>query len=252
MLEVSNLEVRYGAIVAVRGVDLAIASGEIVALIGGNGAGKTTITRAIAGLLGYRGEILYAGRSLSGAGAEDIVRAGITLVPEGRGILARMTVRENLLMGTYCRPDRAAAQAQIAGMLERFPILAERQRVLAGLLSGGEQQLLSIARALLSRPQLLMLDEPSLGLAPKWITRVFALLSELRREGITILLVEQKARQALRIADRAYLLETGRVVASGPAAALAQDSVVSETFLGGHSIQGSGPAQSSDAASGAR
>ena len=206
-------------------------------MIGGNGAGKSTITRAIAGLLPYRGDILYDGNSLRGARAEDVVRAGITLVPEGRGILVRMSVRENLLMGTYCRRDQAAAHAQIADMLERFPILAERQHVLASLLSGGEQQMLSIARALLTKPRLLMLDEPSLGLAPKWIAQVFALLAELRKQGVTILLVEQKARQALRIADRAYLLETGRVVTSGAAAALAQDSVVSETFLGGHPMQ---------------
>jgi|tagenome__1003787_1003787.scaffolds.fasta_scaffold20863687_3 branched-chain amino acid transport system ATP-binding protein len=240
MLEVRNLEVRYGAILAVRGVDLTIDTGEIVALIGGNGAGKSTITRAIAGLLPYRGDILYEGKSLRGVRAEDVVRAGITLVPEGRGILVRMSVRENLLMGTYCRRDQAAAHAQIADILERFPILAERQHVLASLLSGGEQQMLSIARALLTKPRLLMLDEPSLGLAPKWIAQVFALLGELRKQGVTILLVEQKARQALRIADRAYLLETGRVVASGAAAALAQDSVVSETFLGGHPMQRNG------------
>lgn len=233
MLELRSLEVRYGAIVAVRAVDLKVERGEIVTLIGANGAGKSTITRAVAGLLPFGGEVLYQGRSLRGAPAEDIVRSGIALVPEGRGILGRMTVRENLLMGTYCRRDRSVAQTQ----LERFPILAERRHVLASLLSGGEQQILSIARALLTEPRLLMLDEPSLGLAPKWVTQVFGLLSDLRRLGITILLVEQKARQALRIADRAYLLETGRVVASGSAAALAQDCVVSDTFLGGHASQ---------------
>ncbi|MET0540028.1 MAG: ABC transporter ATP-binding protein [Xanthobacteraceae bacterium] len=237
MLELRSLEVRYGAIVAVRAVDLKVERGEIVTLIGANGAGKSTITRAVAGLLPFGGEVLYQGRSLRGAPAEDIVRSGIALVPEGRGILGRMTVRENLLMGTYCRRDRSVAQTQIATMLERFPILAERRNVLASLLSGGEQQILSIARALLTEPRLLMLDEPSLGLAPKWVTQVFGLLSDLRRLGITILLVEQKARQALRIADRAYLLETGRVVASGSAAALAQDCVVSDTFLGGHASQ---------------
>jgi branched-chain amino acid transport system ATP-binding protein len=236
ILELCNLEVRYGAILAVRGIDLDIERGEIVALIGGNGAGKSTITRAIAGLLSYRGDIRFEGRSLRGLHAENVVRTGITLVPEGRGILARMSVRENLLMGAYCRRDKAGVQSQIATMLERFPVLAERQQVPASLLSGGEQQILSIARALLTEPRLLMLDEPSLGLAPKWVAQVFALLTELRQRGVTILLVEQKARQALRIADRAYLLETGRVVASGAASALARDSVVSDTFLGGHAM----------------
>jgi branched-chain amino acid transport system ATP-binding protein len=237
MLKVRNLQVRYGAIIAVRGVDLEVRAGEIVALIGGNGAGKSTITRAIAGLIPYSGEVRYAGRVLRANAAETIVRAGIALVPEGRGILGRMTVEENLLIGVHCGPKRAEARAEIGRMLARFPILAERRHALASLLSGGEQQILSIARALLTGPRLLILDEPSLGLAPKWVTQVFALLATLRQQGLTVLLVEQKARQALRFADRAYLLETGRVVAAGAAAALVNDSVVSATFLGGRPVE---------------
>jgi branched-chain amino acid transport system ATP-binding protein len=233
MLAVSNLHVSYGAIAAVRGVDLTINAGEIVALIGANGAGKSTIARAIAGLLPFQGEIRYEGRALKPNAAEQNLRAGIALVPEGRGILATMTVEENLLMGLYCRRDKSAAMAELASMRERFPILAERRHGMAGMLSGGEQQMLAIARALLSKPRLLLLDEPSLGLAPKLTEVVFAMVSELRREGLTVLLVEQKARQTLTIADRAYLLETGRVVTSGAARDLVNDPIVSETFLGG-------------------
>ena len=232
MLTVRGLEVFYGAIRAVRGIDLDVQSGEIVALIGANGAGKTTIVRAIAGLVPFRGEIRYEGRPLHPNAAERNVRAGIALVPEGRGILGRMTVEENLLLGLYCRADRAEAEADLERMLARFPILRERRRTLASLLSGGEQQMLAIARALLARPRLLLLDEPSLGLAPKVSGLVFGLIESLRREGVTILLVEQKARQTLKVADRAYLLETGRVVRSGPATELADDALISETFLG--------------------
>jgi branched-chain amino acid transport system ATP-binding protein len=236
MLEVRGLHVHYGPIAAVRGVDLDIRAGEIVALIGANGAGKTTIARAIAGLLPFRGEIRYEGHALTPNAAEKNLRAGIALVPEGRGILARMTVEENLLMGIYCRSDRAQADADLVRMLERFPILGQRRDRLASLLSGGEQQMLAIARALLSTPRLLLLDEPSLGLAPKLTEQVFGLISELRKDGLTVLLVEQKARQTLRIADRAYLLETGRVVTSGDAESLLHDSVVSDTFLGGRAV----------------
>jgi branched-chain amino acid transport system ATP-binding protein len=232
MLTVRGLEVFYGAIRAVRGIDLDVHSGEIVALIGANGAGKTTIVRAIAGLVPFRGEIRYEGRPLHPNAAERNVRAGIALVPEGRGILGRMTVEENLLLGLYCRADGAEAEADLERMLERFPILRERRRNWASLLSGGEQQMLAIARALLARPRLLLLDEPSLGLAPKVSGLVFGLIEALRREGVTILLVEQKARQTLKVADRAYLLETGRVVRSGPATELADDALISETFLG--------------------
>ncbi len=238
MLKVRNLNVRYGAIQAVRGIDLDIAKGEIVALIGANGAGKTTVARAIAGLLPYRGEIAFEDEKLRPNAAERNLRRGIALVPEGRGILGTMSVEENLLMGLYTRTDRAQGAADLAAMLERFPRLAERGKVLASLLSGGEQQMLAIARALLSRPKLLLLDEPSLGLAPKMADFVFDMVQQLRREGLTVLLVEQKARQTLKIADRAYLLETGRVVTSGAGRALADDAVVSETFLGGKAAVG--------------
>jgi branched-chain amino acid transport system ATP-binding protein len=238
MLTVRNLSVRYGAIQAVRGIDLDIAQGEIVALIGANGAGKTTVARAIAGLLPYRGEIAFQNETLRPNNAERNLGRGIALVPEGRGILGSMSVEENLLMGLYTRTDRAQGMSDLTSMLKRFPILAERRHVLASLLSGGEQQMLAIARALLSRPRLLLLDEPSLGLAPKMTTTVFEMVQNLRREGLTVLLVEQKARQTLKIADRAYLLETGRVVTSGPAQALIGDPVVSETFLGGRVTSG--------------
>jgi branched-chain amino acid transport system ATP-binding protein len=232
MLSVRGLRVHYGSVAAVRGIDLDINAGEIVALLGANGAGKTTIARAIAGLLPFQGEIRFEGRLLKPNAAEQNLRAGISLVPEGRGILARMTVDENLLMGIYCRPDQRDAMSDVKRMLDRFPILAQRRHRLASLLSGGEQQLLAIARACLSRPRLLLLDEPSLGLAPKMTEQVFGMIGELRSEGLTIMLIEQKARQTLKFADRAYLLETGRMVTSGMASELARDSIVSEAFLG--------------------
>jgi branched-chain amino acid transport system ATP-binding protein len=233
MLEVRNLKVNYGAIAAVRGIDLDIAAGEIVALIGANGAGKTTVARAIAGLLPYQGDIVFGGEKLKPNSAERNLRLGVALVPEGRGILAGMSVEENLLMGLYTRTDKARGLADLEEVVKRFPILAQRRQVMASLLSGGEQQMLAIGRALLARPKLLLLDEPSLGLAPKITDFVFDMVRQLRAEGLTVLLVEQKARQTLKIADRAYLLETGRVVTSGLACELIDDKVVSETFLGG-------------------
>ncbi|MEA2869537.1 MAG: branched-chain amino acid transport system ATP-binding protein [Bradyrhizobium sp.] len=232
MLSVRGLRVHYGSVAAVRGIDLDINAGEIVALLGANGAGKTTIARAIAGLLPFDGDIRFEDRLLKPNAAERNLRAGISLVPEGRGILARMTVEENLLMGIYCRSDKREAASDVKRMLARFPILEQRRHRLASLLSGGEQQLLAIARACLSKPRLLLLDEPSLGLAPKMTEHVFGMIGELRAEGLTIMLIEQKARQTLKFADRAYLLETGRMVTSGTASELAQDSIVSETFLG--------------------
>nr|WP_207915961.1 ABC transporter ATP-binding protein [Aquabacter spiritensis] len=241
MLSVRGLTVSYGPIGAVHGIDLEIGAGEIVALIGANGAGKTTTVKAIAGLLPFGGSVTLDGTPLRPGAAERNLRAGIALVPEGRGILGRMTVEENLLMGTYCRTDRRAAAADLAGMYDRFPILADRRAGLASLLSGGEQQMLAIARALLSRPRLLLLDEPSLGLAPKMASFVFELVASLRADGLTVLLVEQKARHTLKIADRAYLLELGRVVTSGPARALADDPVISQTFLGGRPLAAEAP-----------
>jgi branched-chain amino acid transport system ATP-binding protein len=233
MLATRGLQVRYGAIAAVRGVDLDVKPGEIVALLGANGAGKSTIARAIAGLLPFQGDIVYEGHKLRPNDAERNVRRGIVLVPEGRGILGRMTVDENLMMGIYTRPDKSQAMTDLRRMQERFPILGTRRHNAASLLSGGEQQLLATARALLSKPRLLLLDEPSLGLAPQATEYLFGVIVEARAEGLTVLLVEQKARQTLKVADRAYLLETGRVVTSGSAQALANDPAVSDAFLGG-------------------
>ncbi|MEP9380007.1 ABC transporter ATP-binding protein [Aquabacter sp. CN5-332] len=238
MLQVRDMHVRYGPIHAVHGIDLDVAAGEIVALIGANGAGKTTTVKAIAGLLPFSGSVMLDGRPVKPGAAERNLRAGISLVPEGRGILGRMTVQENLQMGIYCRNDKREAAADLEGMYQRFPILAERRSGLASLLSGGEQQMLAIARALLSRPRLLLLDEPSLGLAPKMASFVFDLILSLRETGLTVLLVEQKARHTLKIADRAYLLELGRVVTSGRAKDLANDPVISQTFLGGRPLAG--------------
>ncbi len=239
MLSVRGLRVHYGSVAAVRGIDLDVNAGEIVALLGANGAGKTTTARAIAGLLPYQGEIRFEDRLLKPNAAERNLRAGISLVPEGRGILARMTVDENLLMGIYCRPDKKDAMSDVKRMLARFPILEQRRHRLASFLSGGEQQLLAIARACLSKPRLLLLDEPSLGLAPKMTEHVFGMIGELRAQGLTIMLIEQKARQTLKFADRAYLLETGRMVTSGTASELARDSIVYETFLGAGASDGS-------------
>src|ERR1700761_3617568 len=233
MLAVRGLHVRYGAIAAVRGVDLDLNRGEIVALLGANGAGKSTTARSIAGLLPFVGDIVYQGRSLAPNNAENNLRSGIALVPEGRGILARMPVYENLMMGIYPRRDRSDAVADVGKMLERFPILGRRRDNLASLLSGGEQQMLAIGRALLAKPKLLLLDEPSLGLAPLMTETLFAMIGKFRDDGLTVLLVEQKARQTLKIVDRAYLLETGKVVTSGSAQSLINDPSVSDAFLGG-------------------
>jgi branched-chain amino acid transport system ATP-binding protein len=232
MLKVDGLHVSYGKIAAVKGVSIAVGDGEIVALIGPNGAGKSTLLKTIAGLLRCaRGSILFDGQPIANRPAAEVTRQGLALVLEGRSTLRQMTVRENLVLGGYVRSDHAAIAADIDRMLDRFPILRERLNQRAGTLSGGEQQMLVIARALISRPRLLMLDEPSLGLAPLVVAEIFKIIRELNGEdGITILLVEQNANQALQLADRAYVLEMGKVVLEG--AELASDVRVREAYLG--------------------
>ncbi len=227
LLEVEELRVRYGAVEAVHGVSFVANAGEVTALIGANGAGKSSTLAAISGLVPSRGRIRFDGRDIAGARPHAIVRAGVVQVPEGREILARMTVEENLLMGL-----RGRDRSELGSAYERFPILRERRALLAGSLSGGEQQMLAIARALLARPRLLLLDEPSLGLAPLIVRRVFDTLADLKRQGVTMLLVEQNALRALRLADRAYVMELGRIAMHGTGAALLQDDSVARTYLG--------------------
>ena len=234
MLSVRDLRVRYGKVEALKGVDLDVAQGEIVAVVGANGAGKSTLVRTISGLLRpASGTITFEGRSIGGAPAHAIVRLGVVQVPEGRMALAKLSVLENLLAAAQVRPDRSAVKDDIEKAMNRFPILRERARQLAGTLSGGQQQMLVIARALLARPRLLLLDEPSLGLAPVIADQVFALIEEIRGEGVTILLIEQNAGRALSVADTAYVVETGRIAASGPAQELKRDPRVMAAYLGG-------------------
>jgi len=233
MLRIRGLEVAYGAVAAVRGVDLAVEAGEVVTLIGANGAGKSSILRAISGLVRPRtGSIEFLGRRIDGLRADQVTALGVVQVPEGRAVLARMTVMENLLMGAYPRRD-GGVEEDLRRVLDRFPRLAERRNQLAGTLSGGEQQMLVMGRALMARPKLLLLDEPSMGLAPLVVAEVFRLIRSINEEGTTVLLVEQNARQALRIAHRAYVVETGRIPLTGPAADLARDPRVAAAYLGG-------------------
>ncbi len=238
MLALSELTVRRGATEVLHGIDLEVGRGEIVALIGANGAGKTTTLHAISGLLRpVRGSIRLTaadGRTLplDRLDPAAIVDAGVVQCPEGRQLFARLTVRENLLLGAYRRSDRQEVQRDAERMMTEFPILGERAGQLAGSLSGGEQMMLAIARALMARPRLLLLDEPSLGLAPQMVDRIFDILLELHRQGVTLLLVEQNAQAALEIADRAYVLETGTIVGQGPGRELLEDPRVREAYLG--------------------
>jgi branched-chain amino acid transport system ATP-binding protein len=233
VLEVRDLAVAYGTIRALKGVSLRVAAGEVVTLIGSNGAGKSTLLRAVAGLVAPAdGSIEFDGAALVGRPGHRIARLGLRLVPENRGLLTRMTVWENLLMGEYAGAPPGSAPADIDGLLDRFPVLRERRRQLAGTLSGGEQQQLAIARALVGRPRLLMLDEPSLGLAPLLVKEIFRIIRALKADGVTILLVEQNAKQALQVADRGYILETGQIVLDGPADELLRGEAVQRAYLG--------------------
>jgi ABC-type branched-subunit amino acid transport system ATPase component len=234
LLEVRDLEVAYGAIKAVRGVSFGVAKGEIVALIGANGAGKSTILNTLSGVLRpHAGIARFGAVDLTTAAPDKIVRAGLAQVPEGREILARLTVRENMELGGWARRDRGAAHREIDELMKQFPILGQRQNLPAGQLSGGEQQILAIARGLLAHPRLLLLDEPSLGLAPQMVDTVFDVIERIHNEGVTILLVEQNALRALEIADRAYVVETGRILLSGTGAALRRNPEVQKAYLGG-------------------
>jgi len=234
LLHVENLHVSYGAVHAVQGVSLHVAPGEIVALIGSNGAGKTTLLRAVSGLVRpSAGSIVFdGGQRLDRLPAHAIVRAGVSHVPEGRQVFGNLTVRENLELGAYQRRDRAASRATLERVFELFPVLKERLPQSGSTLSGGEQQMLAIGRALMSNPRLLLLDEPSLGLAPLVVHTIFEAIDEIKGKGTTILLVEQNAHAALGHSDRAYVLETGRIVMEGPSKDLANDPRIKEAYLG--------------------
>ncbi len=233
MLEVSGLRAFYGENQALHGIDFALAEGRIRTLIGANGAGKTTVLRALCGMVRSEGEIRFDGRRITGRATEDIVRLGVAHVPEGRGTFVRMTVAENLQLGAMTRRDRAAIAADIERVYGHFPRLRERRAQQAGTLSGGEQQMLAVGRALMLRPRLLLLDEPSFGLAPLIVEELFAILGEVNREmGVAMLIVEQNAALALDIAEHAYLLETGHIVLEGPAREIGADEAVRRAYLG--------------------
>ena len=234
MLEVKDINVYYGAIHAIKGISLSVDEGEIVTLIGANGAGKSTTLRTISGLLKPKtGEIKFLGKSIAGMPAHKIVREGISQVPEGRRIFAEMTTLENLELGAFTRTDKEEIQADMKMVFGRFPRLEERKLQLAGTLSGGEQQMLAMGRALMSRPKLLLLDEPSMGLAPLLIKEIFNIIVDINKTGTTVLLVEQNANMALSIANRAYVLETGRITISGDAKELAASEDIRKAYLGG-------------------
>ena len=234
MLKVENINVYYGAIHALKGISVEVKEGEIVTLIGANGAGKSTILRTISGLLRTKtGNVLFEGNSVAAMAPEEIVKKGISQVPEGRRIFANMSVEENLELGAYIRSDKPGIRKDIDKVFERFPRLGERRKQIAGTLSGGEQQMLAIGRGLMSQPRLLLLDEPSMGLAPLLVKEIFSIIKEINASGTTILLVEQNANMALSIAHQAYVLETGRITLSGSAKELKESEEVRKAYLGG-------------------
>ena len=233
LLEAENLEAQYGWTKVLHGLGFAVETGGITAILGANGAGKTTTLRAVCGMVKTAGSVRFEGQRIDGMATEDIVRLGIAHTPEGRGTFMELTVEENLRLGAYVRKDRATFAADIERVSRYFPVLAQRRRQQAGTLSGGEQQMLAVARALMSRPRLLLLDEPSLGLAPLVTREIFRIVRAINKdEGVSVLLVEQNAAMALELADHAYLLETGRVVMSGSAAELRKDDSIRRSYLG--------------------
>jgi len=233
LLRIRGLKVAYGGIQAVKGIDFEVGEGELVSLIGSNGAGKTTTLLALTGSLPLQGgDIEYLGRSIRGQGPWDLVRQGLALVPEGRGVFTRMTIRENLLMGAHVRADRAGIAADLERQFALFPRLRERREQLAGTLSGGEQQMLALGRALMSRPRVLLLDEPSMGLAPIMVDKIFEVVRDVHAQGVTVLLVEQNASRALALADRGYVMESGLITMAGAGRQLLDDPRVRAAYLG--------------------
>ena len=233
LLKVKGLKVAYGGIQAVKGIDFEVREGELVTLIGSNGAGKTTTMKAITGTLGINfGDIEYMGKSIKGQGPWDLVKQGLAMVPEGRGVFARMTIAENLQMGAYVRRDGAAITQDTEKVFTIFPRLRERKDQLAGTMSGGEQQMLAMGRALMSRPKVLLLDEPSMGLSPIMVDKIFEVVRDVYAQGVTILLVEQNASRALGVANRAYVMESGLITMSGDAKELLKDPKVRAAYLG--------------------
>jgi len=233
MLEIKGLNVRYGGIHAVRGIDMSVREGSIVTLIGANGAGKSSTLRAICNLVKKTGTISFMEEDISKLPTKEIIKKGISMVPEGRRVFSDLTIYENLMLGAYIRKDEDGVKKDIEWVYSLFPRLKEREKQLAGTLSGGEQQMLAVGRALMSRPKLLMMDEPSLGLAPMLVRDVFKIIQKIHEEGVTILLIEQNARMALKVADYAYVLETGTITLSGPGRELLKNEQVARAYLGG-------------------